>query len=212
MDDSRPFAGEPATPREAIMRATFLALQEHGYAGLSIQRIADEADLSKSTFYHHFDDKEDLLLSFVDFMSEQFLAVFTLEAGESPRAQLETLVDIVLEEDFPSVKANHPASLSHGELLGSYVEVRAQAVTNDAIRAKFTERDQQLRTRVSSIVLAGIETGDFAADADPDAAASMILTMIGGYMFGAATSDDTRMEPLRSELDAYVSERLVAGT
>jgi hypothetical protein len=36
--------------------------------------------------------------------------------------------------------------------------------------------------------------------------------MIGGYMFGAATSDDTRMEPLRSELDAYVSERLVAGT
>jgi AcrR family transcriptional regulator len=210
MDDTRPFAGEPATPREAIMRATFFALQEHGYAGLSIQRIADEAAMSKSTFYHHFEDKEDLLLSFVDFMNEQFLAAFTLEAGESPRDQLETLVELVLEEDFPSVKARHPGSLSHGELLGAYVEVRAQAVNNEAVRATFTERDRQLRARVSSIIRAGIETGDFAEAVDPDRVAAMTLTLIGGYMFGAATADDHWTEAVRSEFDMYVENRLVA--
>jgi len=193
------------------MRATFFALQEHGYAGLSIQRIADEADLSKSTFYHHFADKEALLLSFVDFLNEQFLAVFTLEAGEDPREQLGTLVDLVLEEDFPSVKAKRPETLSYGDVLGAYVEVRAQAVKNDAVRAKFTERDQQLRARVATIVRSGIESGAFDPEVDPEAAAAMILTVVAGYMFGAATVNDRWTESLRAELDFYVRERLVAG-
>jgi len=77
-----PFVGEPVDSREAIMRATYLALREYGYAGLSIQRIADESDLSKSTFYHHYDGKGDLLTAFVDFTLEEFIRIFSLESGD----------------------------------------------------------------------------------------------------------------------------------
>ena len=207
MDAERPFAGEPEDSREAIMRATFVALQQHGYAGLSIQRIADEADLSKSTFYHHFDDKEDLLLSFAQFMLDQFLTVLTLEAEDDPRQTLEALMDIVLAEEFPSVEAETPAEAGEWDILGAYVEVRAQAVQNVEFRAAFTEMDRMLFTQISALIRRGIDRGSFQ-DVDPDAVAAMVLTVLAGHMFGAATSDENRVNALRTELGHYLQTRV----
>ncbi|MFC6974124.1 TetR/AcrR family transcriptional regulator [Halomicroarcula sp. GCM10025709] len=105
------------------MHATFCALQQHGYAGLSIQRIADEAELSKSTFYHHFDGKEDLLLSFLEFILDTFDQLFQLESSGDPHADLKTFVSLVLG-DFP-----HAEELPDRDAaLRTYVELRAHAV------------------------------------------------------------------------------------
>lgn len=48
------------------MEATLRPHQEHGFAGLLIGRIADEADLSNSVVYHFFVDNDDLMLSPLD--------------------------------------------------------------------------------------------------------------------------------------------------
>jgi AcrR family transcriptional regulator len=207
MEEDRPFAGAPDDSHEAIMRATFVALQRHGYAGLSIQRIADEAELSKSTFYHHFDDKEDLLLSFAEFMLEQFITVLSIEASDDPRETLETLVDIVIDEEFPSVAAETPATTGEWDVLGAYVEVRAQAVRDEQFRAAFTEMDQLLFEQIAEVVRQGVDRGVFR-EVDPDAVAAMVLTLLGGHMFGVATSDEVRVEAVRRELDHYLQARV----
>ena len=209
MEEDRPFAGEPTDSREAIMRATFVALQEHGYAGLSIQRIADEAALSKSTFYHHFDDKEDLLLSFAEYMLEQFLTVLSLAADDDPRETLETLVDLVLSEDFPSVEAETPAQSGEWDILGAYVEVRSQAVSNVAFREAFTAMDQVLFERMTAVIQRGIDEGEFQ-DVDPERVAALILSVLAGHMLGVATSNENRVAPVRNELDFYLRSRLLA--
>ena len=205
MSEDMPFVGDPADSREAIMRATHRALREHGYAGLSIQRIADEADLSKSTFYHHYDDKDDLLTSFVEFTLQEFVRVFSLEAGDDPLENLRTFIDLLVCRS-PDVDRELPPDID--AILGTYVELRAQAVRDEVVRRKFTETDEAFVAQVTDIVRSGIDSGEFEP-VDPDATASFIVTVIAGNTFRRTTRDAYSSDDVRAELDAYVERRLL---
>jgi AcrR family transcriptional regulator len=49
--------------RELLRRALLSLIQEQGYDRITVQDILDRADIGRSTFYAHYRDKEDLLLS-----------------------------------------------------------------------------------------------------------------------------------------------------
>lgn len=49
--------------RELLRRALLSLIQEQGYERITVQDILDRADIGRSTFYAHYRDKDDLLLS-----------------------------------------------------------------------------------------------------------------------------------------------------
>jgi AcrR family transcriptional regulator len=49
--------------RELLRRALLLLIQEQGYDRITVQDLLDRADIGRSTFYAHYRDKDDLLLS-----------------------------------------------------------------------------------------------------------------------------------------------------
>jgi AcrR family transcriptional regulator len=49
--------------RELLRRALLSLVQERGYERITVQEILDRADVGRSTFYAHYRDKDDLLLS-----------------------------------------------------------------------------------------------------------------------------------------------------
>jgi len=205
MDADTPFPGEPADSREAIMRATFLALEQYGYAGLSIQRIADKAELSKSTFYHHYDDKQDLLTAFVDYILAEFTRAFSMEASDDPLENFRTYVDLILDpESISELEDPSPATA----VLGTYVELRAQAVQDETFRAKFTEIDRAFENQLAEIIADGIAAGVFR-DVDPDRTAKFLLTLIAGHTFRRTTRDDDPTAKVRAEFDTYVDRTLL---
>ncbi|EMA28708.1 TetR/AcrR family transcriptional regulator [Haloarcula japonica] len=203
MSDGIPFAGEPADSHEAIMRATFRALREYGYAGLSIQRIADEADLSKSTFYHHFDGKEDLLLSFQEFILTEFNRIFQIESTGDPEQDIKTFVSLILD-DFPDCVETPDKNA----VLGSYVEMRAQAVQNPDFREKFTETDKLFARQFAQIIEDGIEQGVFA-DVDPETVSQFMITILDGVILQNATRNDDPVSTVRDTIDEYIEETLL---
>ena len=205
MAPETPFPGDPDDSREAIMRATYCALKRYGYAGLSIQRIADEADLSKSTFYHHYDDKRDLLTSFVDFILEEFTRVFSLEAGDDPETNLRTFVRLILDPTTAQkISENSPTTT----VLGTYVELRAQAVQDEAIREKFTEVDRGFEQQIADIVAEGVDAGVFR-DVDPEQTATFVSTLVAGQTFRQSTRDDDPSAAVLAAFDDYVQESLL---
>ncbi|MEN2746095.1 TetR/AcrR family transcriptional regulator [Sphingomonas sp. T9W2] len=62
----RPLAPEQADAepaRDAFLRAATRLINELGYRGASVQRIASELNVTKGSFYHHLDAKDDLVIA-----------------------------------------------------------------------------------------------------------------------------------------------------
>jgi AcrR family transcriptional regulator len=204
MEDA-PLVGEPEDSHEAIMQATHRAIREYGYAGLSIQRIADEADLSKSTFYHHFDSKDDLLASFIEYILAAFVRVFTLESCADPEQNLHTFIELLA---CPMEQIEFASTDEIDDILNTYVEVRAQAVRSDDVRAQFTAADEAFTNHLAEIIESGIEDGVFQ-DVEPYQTARFISTVLGGNTFARSTRNGHEIDAVLAELNAYIETRLL---
>ena len=82
--------GKPA--RERLLASAASIFAKRGYAGASMAEIAAEADISKSTVFHHFGSKRALYLAVIETAAQDFAA--TLETVLEKTGPLdERLVD-----------------------------------------------------------------------------------------------------------------------
>jgi AcrR family transcriptional regulator len=49
--------------RETFLQAATLLVNERGYLGASVQRISEHLNVTKGAFYHHLDNKDDLIVA-----------------------------------------------------------------------------------------------------------------------------------------------------
>jgi AcrR family transcriptional regulator len=202
MPPEQSFVDDPDSTREAIMEATYTALCEHGYADLTIQRIADEFPKSKSLLYHHYDGKDELLLDFLEFMLDRFEENVVCDEDLDARDRLDAVFDHVLAVDLPEDREAFTSAM---------IELRSQAAHDGDYEAYFTRSDRVFRQRLERIVEAGIEEGAFR-DVDVGRVASFLQTVIVGSMTQRATAEsDDALRATRAELDEYVHFRLLAG-
>ena len=190
---------DPADTHEEVMAATYRALCTHGYANLTIQRIADEFPKSKSLLYHHYDGKDDLLLEFLEFMLEGFEANVPAEEYDDAREHLREILD----HAFP------PASefaAERREFTSAMVELQAQAAHDRDYHDHFTRSSEFFHSRVVGVLERGIEEGVFRP-VDPDRVATLLLTAYDGTRFRRSTSDVEETIPrLRAELETYLEQ------
>jgi len=71
--------------RKALSDAFVSLLCERPYAKISIQAIVDRADVGRSTFYEHFENKEQLMLWGHDHLKELILGGAGPASGGAPR-------------------------------------------------------------------------------------------------------------------------------
>lgn len=57
--------------RQGLQDAMYALILEKGYEAITVQDVIDRANVGRSTFYAHFQDKEDLLLSGVEVLWKQ---------------------------------------------------------------------------------------------------------------------------------------------
>ncbi|WP_115865178.1 TetR/AcrR family transcriptional regulator [Halorussus litoreus] len=210
-DDADDGDGVPADTREAIMEATYAALCKHGYADLTMQAIADEFDMTKAVLHYHYDTKEDLLVSFLDYLLDQFLdAVDTNAAEESedpddPADRLVALVDSLVLGDrsgMPDDDRDARSEAEHWEYHTALLDVRAQAPHNDAFRDQLTTNYEYVAAAVATVVEDGVETGVFR-EVDPDRTAAWLLATINGARLHQVTLD---ADVAREVRDAIVED------
>ncbi|MCO8243319.1 MULTISPECIES: TetR/AcrR family transcriptional regulator [unclassified Haladaptatus] len=194
------FLEDPTDTRGAIMRATYLALCKHGYADLTIQRIADEFPKSKSLLYHHYDGKDDLLLDFLGFMLEQQKErIPAKQSSGSPRDHLNAIFDRIFVTPIPD---------DYRDFSRAMVELRAQAAHDEKYRNHFTRSDEFFRGLLTRVIQSGIDEGTFH-DVDAEEVAEFLLLIVTGAMTKRVTTNNDAIETARNELDAYVRLRLL---
>jgi len=185
---------------EDIMSATYRALCTHGYAGLTMQDIADESSKSKAALHYHYDSKHDLLCAFLEYLYDRFVERTAELDAVDPHEELLALVDVVLQKSEANPEAFETALL----------EIRAQAPYEPGFRERLQRFETHLVEACVDILEAGIADGSFAADIDPEDTARFLVTV----MTGASTERVTvgrSVECTRRMLRGYVERNLVAG-
>ena len=83
--------------RKLISQAFAGLIAEKGFQSITVQDVADRAEVNRATFYDHFEDKYDLLDSFVREGFVAWLAKNNPAANELCLTQLARLVEAVFE-------------------------------------------------------------------------------------------------------------------
>jgi AcrR family transcriptional regulator len=85
---ARARSSDEESPRERIHAATLRLLARYGYAGVSLQRIADEVGLHKSSLFHYYSGKLELATEVcLAAMARVVAHVEPLERDDPPRRE-----------------------------------------------------------------------------------------------------------------------------
>jgi AcrR family transcriptional regulator len=183
-------------PNEEIMRATHRALSKHGYADLTIKRIAEEYGKSTAAIHYYYDTKEDLLAAFLDYLLEQFVDSIRGVETTDPEERLERLLDELL------VKPQENPELSIALL-----EMRSQAPYMEAFSERFQQNDEYVRYMLKAVINHGIDEGVFN-DVDADHVTRALMTIVDGARTRAVVLDETALQTARQVAAEYVDATL----
>ena len=185
---------------ENIMQATYRALGEHGYADLTVKRIAEEYGKSTAAIHYHYDTKEDLLAAFLDFLLDQFTDVVHQVETTDPERRLELLLDKLLVD-----------LADHRNLLVAMLEMRSQAPYKDAFAERFQQNDEYIQYLLRAVIDHGRSEGVFREDTDAEQAARALMTIVDGGRTRAVVLEDTdALATARRTAAEYVRTALIA--
>lgn len=89
------------TTRDRLLRTADDLFYRDGFHAVGIDRIIAEVGVTKTTFYNHFESKEDLILQVLRFHDrwwrDTFTSMLRKHGGETPRGQLEAVFDVIDE-------------------------------------------------------------------------------------------------------------------
>ncbi len=138
---------DPVPGREAFLLAATRLINELGYRGASVQRIASELNVTKGSFYHHLDAKDDLVAACYR-RSFDTIAAAQRQADERGGTQWQRLCDTVaalLDVQFSE----------HGPLLRT---TALSGLPTDT-RAAMVERSNRIARRFAGTISDGITEG-----------------------------------------------------
>jgi AcrR family transcriptional regulator len=148
----------PDATRRAILDSALSLFEANGFHATSVQAVADDADVTKGAFYHHFDSKDELVQIIQGELLDHILSEVReiLAQVEGPDAQMRALIHALVS-----------SSVRHRSHVSVYYHERRYLDDErfDAVRRK---RDDLMELKVG-IVRAGIDAGTFR-DIDPTVA------------------------------------------
>src|SRR5215208_1305296 len=191
-------ATTPSAP-ERILDAACDLIAAEGIDEVRIARVAQRAGASTALVHHYFSTREELL--------EQALIPSSEQAGDErfqrPADAEETATEALargIAESLP-----FPGPQEREWVL--WVELWLRAVREPALRGVAARLYGRYRDWLASLIRAGIESGEFRSDADPEAFADLAMALLDGTGIRALI-DDPEMDVERAR--ALVAERLAA--
>lgn len=151
--------------RETYLRAATIMMNERGYRGASVERIAGALNLSKGSFYHHLDGKDGLVTDCFDRsytrISLTQRAAMALEGSWFDRLSAATaaLTDVQFEATFPLLR------------------VTALSALPRELRQPILDRSDRISQRFAGMMIDGITEGSIRA-IDPLIASQCLIASL----------------------------------
>lgn len=184
----------------AIMEATYRALCEHGYPETSISKIADEFEKSQSLLYYHYEDKEELLEDFLEYLLDRLESELADVQPGDPREELLTVVEKLLPADIDTEEMRFRRAL---------LEIRSQAPYNETYQEQFRRSDELIRSKLIEILERGIEVGAFRPVNTAEVADFVYSATLGAAERGVTLEEGTIVDRNGQAIESYLESRIV---
>lgn len=163
---------DPSVPpsHEEFMEATHEALCKHGYADLTIRKIAAETSKSHSLLTHYYDTKRNLILAYVDYIIDIMEDEIGRSEDADPMKRLESMLDYytVGTEVYPEELAVALFEIEHI----SYRDEEFHRVLQG-----YYEREFEILT---GVLADGLEQGVFREDIDCALFSRFVVSTLNG--------------------------------
>lgn len=160
--------GEPGREgeagRESFLLAATRLINELGYRGASVQKIASELNVTKGSFYHHLDAKDDLVLA-CHKRSFDLLTEAQRLAEREPGThwhRLSSIVATLLDVQFSE--------------RGPLLRTTALSGLPPPVRSAMVDRSNRIARRFAGTIADGIAEGSIRA-VDPLVASQAVMTL-----------------------------------
>ena len=147
-----------ARTRDRVLQATLEELAVHGYAGLSIERIANRAGVGKATIYRHWDGRADLV---ADVVALYRVPLPRPDTG-SVRADA-----VALLEDLAARLSGPTAHLTPVLMDAAERDAHVAALHHSVVRTR--------RRPLTEALQAGIARGELPAQADLELLVDLLI-------------------------------------
>ena len=158
---------EPSRQNDEFMRAATVMINERGYRGASVDRIARALNVTKGSFYHHHDAKDDLVLQCFqrsyDRLSAVQMAGYEAKGSHWHRLSgvLNELMEIQFFDPMPLLRTTALQALDSEH-------------KNDVVM-----RSDRLARRFAGFLIDGTQDGSVRA-IDPLVASQIIMSTLNG--------------------------------
>jgi AcrR family transcriptional regulator len=164
-----------------ILKKTLKLAISKGFLSLKISDLAKASDISIGTFYSHFKNKEDLILSLAKIAWEGRLEVFTAIFSDGE-----------LEVDaryISGIFCDYLFSFDHPSLFEAEQLAGTSAVWNEGssgIKSEILNVHRKIKDRVSAGALEAIQSNGFKSINDPKSQAKLMDTGVWSLMMGSS--------------------------
>lgn len=147
--------------RTRILAETKQLVLENGFAGTTIDQILERTNLTKGSFFYHFENKADLALKLMEYFVQadmdelQVSLNETADLASQPRSRLlafvQRFIDIFQELDAPPPGCLYASYVSELEQFGADVQDRIEKAILDWRVALGELIDETARTHTPSV-------------------------------------------------------------
>ena len=191
-------ADERTDTERELLAATGEALAEHGVAGVTTQRIADEWGKAQSLVHYYHDTKEDLIVAYIEYVSDGVCGQYLDRDDDAPLDRIEWIVTSGVEH-----------SSEGSEQVNALYDLHGEAPHNDRYRAALDEFEADGRAFVEDAIRDGVDAGTFR-DVDPESASLFLLSASDGALLRTVSlRRDADGSLFRAGAEQYVADVLL---
>jgi AcrR family transcriptional regulator len=164
-------ADAPGDRREAILVAAARVISQHGVRGLRVEDVASEAGVSPPLLYYHFASRQGLIRAALERASDKAPSAALRESSQDGNAYAAIEAALLAELD------DHAGVRDNAVVWG---EVSASAVFEPELRDDVRRVTETWKATVADSIRRGVDDGSVRADAEPDEAAELLITLVDG--------------------------------
>ncbi|WP_379153508.1 TetR/AcrR family transcriptional regulator [Paenibacillus sp. sgz5001063] len=176
--------------RKQILSAAFQALSELGYDSVTLQTIADHAEVSKGVVHYYFDNKDAVLAELLEWLTSKISAkeLAAVQEQQTATGKLQAYIDSA----FPGPAKNR-------SFYRVYLDFLARASRTPVYR-EINQRFYDNCARISTEVLVlGQAEGIFAKELSPKTTAPVIRAIIDGCLIQWLMTDNDELHAVFKE-------------